>query len=198
MSLVCVARLTNGRPCSRFRTRPVTANVLCRQTDFIGPMTGTAAQIQEHDEPTRRVNKAAPPSSSPSRSRAWRRRSIDRASPGQGCGQWTVLLLPHARPDSPRKQCESIRAYRIRYSASHPCLSTKSNHFVARPTKKMRATPNAMHRCNTKPPRHRCRGGRFGCRESLSGADRSARRARRRARCSWRTGGSACCRRAAR
>lgn len=198
MSLVCVARLTNGRPCSRFRTRPVTAIVLCRQTDFIGPMTGTAAQIQEHDEPARRVDKAAPPSSSPSRFCACHRRSIDCASPGQGCGQWTVLLLPHARPDSSRERCESIRAYQIRYSASHPGLSTKSNHFVARGTKKMHACPDAMHRCHTKPPRHRCRGGKIGCRESLSGADRSARRGRPRARCSWPTGGSACCRRAAR
>jgi hypothetical protein len=36
VSLVFVARLTNGRPCSRFRTKPAAAIEPCGQTSFIG------------------------------------------------------------------------------------------------------------------------------------------------------------------
>jgi len=37
VSLVFDARLTNGRPCSRFRTRPAAAIEACEQASFIGP-----------------------------------------------------------------------------------------------------------------------------------------------------------------
>jgi len=150
VSLVFDARLTNGRPCSRFRTRPVAAIEACGQASFIGPaiQRGTvsstramAAHVQQHDEGTWRTLPAAP--SSPLLRFCNRRRcSIGLASPGRGCGQWTVLLLSCA---THRLIANRIRAHRIRYSASRPWLSTKSNRFVASPMKIMRARCNTMH-----------------------------------------------------
>ena len=72
MSLVFVARLTNGRPCSRFRTKPAAAIEACRQVSFIGPAIqrgtlsstrATAAHVQQHDEGTWRTLSAVPLSS---------------------------------------------------------------------------------------------------------------------------------------
>ena len=201
MSLVSVARLTNGRPCSRLRTKSAAAIEPCGQISFIGSaiLRGTsstramAAHIRQHDERAWRTVRAAPPSSSTLRSCTRRRCSIDGASPGRGCGQWTVLLLSCA---THRLFANRIRAHRIRYSLSRPCMSTKSNRFVARLTKKMRARRNAMHRCHRKPPRQRCHGGLSSVCDLLSRACRSARMVRSRGPCSWRLDGSVCCRRA--
>ena len=197
MSLVSVARLGCGRGSDRFRTRPAAVCEPCRQTSFIGPAilrgmrSATRANAARHwkpDEPARR--RSAPSSSSPPRSCIGHRCSIDCASPGLVCGQWTVLPLACAV----QRFCESMHTHRIRYSLSRLPLSMKSNRFVASPMKKMRAHRNAMHRCHRKPPRHRCRGGVFSVRRSLRRACRSARTTDLLGQCSSRSGESACCR----
>lgn len=163
MSLVSVARLGCGRVSDRFRTRPAAVCEPCRQTSFIGPAilrgmrSATRANAARHwkpDEPARR--RSAPSSSSPLRSCIGHRCSIGCASPGRDCGQWTVLLLSCALR---RLVTNRMHTHRIRYSLSRPLLSTKSNRFVVSSMKKVRSTRNTMHRCHTKPPRQRCRGG---------------------------------------
>ena len=45
-----------------------------------------------------------------------------------------------------------MHVHQIRYSLSRMAMSTKSNRFFARSTKKMFERRNAMHGCHRKPP----------------------------------------------
>ena len=54
-----------------------------------------------------------------------------------------------------------MHVHQIRYSLSQAAMSTKSNRFFARLTKKLVERCNAMHGCHRKPPRHCYRGGSF-------------------------------------
>ncbi len=80
VSSVAVARVINGRPCSRVRTRPAAAIEACRQASFIGPA------IQRGSSSSTRASAA----------RVRKRDKLCCASSGRGCGQWTVLLLSRA------------------------------------------------------------------------------------------------------
>jgi hypothetical protein len=116
VSSVAVARLTSGRSCSRVRTRPAATIEPCRQASFIGPAIqrgslwstrAIAAFVRKRGERVWRILPAALPSSSHLRSSTRRRCPIGCASPGRGCGQWTVLLLSRAHRLSQRMLHES-------------------------------------------------------------------------------------------
>jgi hypothetical protein len=165
VSLVAVARLTNGRPCSRFRTRPAATLAPCGQTSFIGPAIrrgaaastrASAAHVQNRDKPTRRMSSAAPGSSSPVWSHRRHRCSIGGASPGQGCGQWTVLLLSRA---THRPLTNRIRAHRDSLFRVSPMPVNKKQRFCRGSDEKSSCAMQCDASMSQKPPRHHCRGG---------------------------------------
>jgi hypothetical protein len=76
---------------------------------------------------------------------------------------WTGLRSMD-RPSVVARSSDSanrMHTHQFRYSLSRAAMSTKSNRFFARSTKKLFERCNTMHGCHRKPPRHRCRGGSF-------------------------------------
>ena len=148
-----------------------------------------AAHARKRDEPTRRTS--APSSSSHLRSRIRRRCSIDCASPGLVCGQWTVLPLTCAL----QRFCESDAHTPNPLFLVSPIAVNKKQPFRRKCDEKNAHTPQCdasmSHKTAATSLSRRCVQHAD---ESVRRACRSARTTDFRGRCSSLSGESACCR----
>ena len=137
------------RPCPTRRTAP--AVDAWRPTDVSGvgrrsPLAPLPHAVRARRKRTRRTIVA--------------RCLICPASPGRGCGPWTVLPLFHAGAD--RRGCRANRAMHDNSAIPRlACHVNKKQPFRARARRNFRCTCS-RRASRSKPPRRRCRGG-VGC-----------------------------------
>ena len=206
MSSVAVARLISGRPCSRIRTRPAATIGSCRQASFIGPAIQRGSLVHARQCRTcpeaRRRGLAHLACALPSSSHLRSSIDVDARSAVLHLDEAAVngpSFCCRVHADSQRCSCESdSRTPNPLFRVSPIACQQKAT--ISSHVRRKKCVRNEM-RCIDATENRRDIAAAAVCSafaESLSGADRSARTARSRGRCSWRWDGSACCRRAAR